>query len=846
MSDAASTQPSAIHPLSWEEKFACVFEHFPDGIVITDREGRITDVNHNMLLSLGFDKPEILGRSVFDLMAPDDRERLRREFFTGEHDVHLDEALMQGRWGNQMLLELTVTGRGDFRVIYAREATHRKRMEQRIQQLSRVINDAADAISILDRSGNFILVNPAFEEMTGYRAEAVLGHHYRLLQMQRGAAVFGDEIERVFDSRQVVRKTATITRPNGEPWTADIVASPVFDNQGEAAFCVVVFRNITRQVQLQQALEESERRYRAFVENAMEGIFVEDFRGNILFTNPSACQMLGYTAEELQRLNVRDLVPPEMTANIDEFYARLRERRKLFYHARNRRKDGLMIDVEISANVISIEGEEMILVIVRDITQRMEFERRLKEYSEDLERRVQQRTEQLEKLREIGELLHSSIELDKLLRLILIAVTAGEGFRFNRAFLLLVDFEEDRLAGSLAVGPSDQTEAARIWSDVRRIPRRTGLAETLTSYLESTQHLDEKVNQIVQQLSTDLDDEDSILVQALNSGESYLVSHGQAPIEFDRRIIDILGCDTFAVVPIFYRDEAVGVLLCDNAITGHDISEIDLNNLTIFAGAAGLAITNARFIRELQQSQQAYEQLFRELNESHFQIAEMQKEAALGRMAATVAHELKTPLVGIGGLARLLLNRISDTDPNYELLKIITDESLRLEYVVERILYFARPKEPVLKSNDMARCIQRSLEIFKTRLDEEKIEVVCKIPDNLPPVMMDEFQVRQVLINIITNALDAMAQGGRLTIDVYTIEDLLCCQVRDTGCGIRKDALDRVFDPFYTSKAKGTGLGLHVSRRIIEKHGGRIELDSEEGRGTTVSIYLPLQPSAKS
>lgn len=842
MPESSGHDISTVQPMNWEEKFAYLFEHFPEGVIVTDDKGEIADMNNNMLTSLGFEKREVVGRNVFDFVVDEDREQIQREFFLQEHDVHIDEVLMQGRWGNQLMLEVNVTGRGNFRVIYLREVTLRKRMEQRIQQLSRVINDAADAISILDITGNFILVNPAFEEITGYRAERVLGHHYRLLQMQQGAAVFGEEIEQVFQTRQVIRKTATISRPGGEPWVADIVASPVFDSQGEAAFCVVAFRNITRQVQLQRALEESERRYRAFVENAMEGIFVEDFHGNIHFTNPSACELLGYSAAELQQLNVRDLVPSEMAERMNLFFERLRKKRKLFYQAQNRRKDGTMIDVEVSANIISVAREELILVIVRDITERLEFERRLKEYSTELEQRVAMRTEQLEKLREIVEILHSSIELDKLLRLILIAVTAGEGFRFNRAFLLLVDFEQDRLEGNLAVGPSDSSEAAKIWDDVRKMPRRAGLAETLTSYLESTQHTDEKVNEIVKRLTTSLDDEDNILVHALESGEPFLVKHGRTSQEFDPHIISILGCDTFVVMPIFWRDEAVGVLLCDNAITGHDITEVDLGNLTIFADAAGLAITNARFIRELQQSQQAFEQLFMELNESHFQIAEMQKEAALGRMAATVAHELKTPLVGIGGLARLLLNRVDQTDANYELLKIITDEALRLEYVVERILYFAKPKEPVLKPNDLARCIQRSLEIFKTRIDEEKIEVNLEIPENLPLIVMDEFQIRQVMINLINNALDAMPEGGILGIGAGQTDDMIFCQVHDTGCGIKQDLIDRVFDPFYTSKAKGTGLGLHVSRRIMEKHSGWIELSSVEGKGTTVRISLPLHP----
>lgn len=831
-----------VHPLNWEEKFRYLFEHFPEGIIVTDDDGTILDINQNMLSALGYEKREAVGRNVFDFVQDEDREQMRKEFFTQEHDVHIDEVLIQGRWGNQLMLEVNVTGHGDFRLIYAREVTLQKRMEQRIQQLSRVINDAADAICILDVTGKFILVNPAFEDITGYRAERVLGHHYRLLEMQRGSAVFGEEIEQVFQTRQVIRKSATIARPDGHPWVADIVASPVFDSQGQPAFCVVVFRNITRQVQLQRALEESERRYRAFVENAMEGIFVEDFRGNIIFTNPSACEMLGYPAAELQQLNVRDLVPPEMSAKMDTFFKRLREKRKLFYQAQNRRKDGSMIDVEVSAIIITVAGEEMIFVIARNITERIEFERKLKEYSAELEQRVKHRTEQLEKLREINELLHSSIELDKLLRLILIAVTAGEGFRFNRAFLLLVDFEKDCLDGSLAVGPSDQADAGKIWENVRKLPRRAGLAETLTSYLESAHHIDEKVNAIVKRLTAPLDDEDNVLVQALESGESILVRKGQASVEFDPQIISILGNDTFAVVPIFWRDEAVGVLLCDNAITGHDISEIDLSNLTIFADAAGLAITNARFIRELQQSQQAFEQLFIELNESHFQIAEMQKEAALGRMAATVAHELKTPLVGIGGLARLLLNRIAESDPNFELLKIITDESLRLEYVVERILYFAKPKEPALKPNDMARCIQRSLEIFKTRLDEEKIAVRLDIPDAMPQIIMDEFQIRQVLINLINNSLDAMPDGGELTIEAGHQDDMIFCQVRDTGCGISKELIDRVFDPFYTSKAKGTGLGLHVSRRIVEKHGGWIEISSVKGGGATVRFSLPIHP----
>lgn len=229
------------------------------------------------------------------------------------------------------------------------------------------------------------------------------------------------------------------------------------------------------------------------------------------------------------------------------------------------------------------------------------------------------------------------------------------------------------------------------------------------------------------------------------------------------------------------------------------------------------------------------------------QLVQSAKLAAVGELAANVAHEINNPLTGVLGHASLILQNMPPDDPLAKSLAIIERETLRARDIVRNLLDFARQEDVARKRVAMEKIIDDSLELLDKTLRLANVETVLDYDEGNHEVFVDINQMKQVFINIINNAVQAMPGGGRLTIAVRAPKSeghlpLVEVAISDTGVGISPDKLRRVFDPFYTSKetGQGTGLGLSVSRKIVvDQHDGAIVLKSEEGAGATFIIRLP-------
>jgi two-component system NtrC family sensor kinase len=206
-----------------------------------------------------------------------------------------------------------------------------------------------------------------------------------------------------------------------------------------------------------------------------------------------------------------------------------------------------------------------------------------------------------------------------------------------------------------------------------------------------------------------------------------------------------------------------------------------------------------------------------------------------------MAHEFNNPLGIVLGFTQDLLGEMDASDPNYKFLQIIDEEAKRCEKIVQDLLEFARPRSVEFIRTDVNEVIKKTLEMISSRLFKQKVEAVTQISADLPPIHADPQQLQQVLANLCLNALDAMPEGGKLTIAAQ-IESpqTLAITVADTGFGIEADILQKIFQPFFTAKKrKGLGLGLPVCERIIKAHGGRIEARSVPGNGAIFKILLP-------
>ena len=224
------------------------------------------------------------------------------------------------------------------------------------------------------------------------------------------------------------------------------------------------------------------------------------------------------------------------------------------------------------------------------------------------------------------------------------------------------------------------------------------------------------------------------------------------------------------------------------------------------------------------------------------QMARMDRLASLGRMSAGIAHEVRNPLTGVSLLLDELHDRLLGQEADQQLIRGALGEIERLESLVNEMLHFSALPTPKLSYGKVEKVVQDSLLLTRKQCQRQKVELIEQVDENLPEIMMDADRVKQVLLNLLNNALDAMPDGGELKIVVDTHNDEILIRVADTGVGISPDQLPLIFEPFFTSKGQGTGLGLAISYNIISDRGGEIQIESKLGVGTTVLVSLPINP----
>jgi len=222
-------------------------------------------------------------------------------------------------------------------------------------------------------------------------------------------------------------------------------------------------------------------------------------------------------------------------------------------------------------------------------------------------------------------------------------------------------------------------------------------------------------------------------------------------------------------------------------------------------------------------------------------LAQQGKMASLGVLSSGVAHEINNPLGVILGYAAYLESKVSPEDPNYKFIHEIKSESKRCKKIVQDLLSYARTPRPVPEETNINALVEQIVDFAANHTDMHHVTIVKEFAKDLPRIMVDGDQMRQVAINLILNAGAAMDKGGRLVVKTVRDGDFINIVFKDNGAGIPPENLEKIFEPFFTTKARGTGLGLAITRQIIEQHQGKIEIESAMGEGTTVIVKLPVE-----
>lgn len=225
------------------------------------------------------------------------------------------------------------------------------------------------------------------------------------------------------------------------------------------------------------------------------------------------------------------------------------------------------------------------------------------------------------------------------------------------------------------------------------------------------------------------------------------------------------------------------------------------------------------------------------------QMSRAEHLATLGELAAGLAHEIRNPLAGIAGVMDIIGRDLPATSPAQDVLKDVREEVLRINRIVTDLLETARPKAPQIQAADLNTTVEHALMFAREQAKSKPIQFQFVKDTDLPPIHHDPAQIHQVLLNLMLNAIQAINGPGSVTITTEQGNHTAYVSVKDTGPGISPEALNNIFRPFFTTKGHGTGLGLSLAKRIVEDHGGRIEVASIPGHGCTFTVSLPLAKS---
>ncbi|MEP7355889.1 MAG: ATP-binding protein [Anaerolineales bacterium] len=257
-------------------------------------------------------------------------------------------------------------------------------------------------------------------------------------------------------------------------------------------------------------------------------------------------------------------------------------------------------------------------------------------------------------------------------------------------------------------------------------------------------------------------------------------------------------------------------------------------------------VANYRDITERHEAQEKLAAQNEEIRATTQQMWQAAKLATMGELVAGIAHELNNPLATISLRLEAVLGQMAPDDPHQRPLRVVQQEAERMAALVAGLLQLGQRGQPQLSTLDVRDELGQALELMHYHLSQRQISLEREFDPQAPPVLADRHQLRQVFLNLLTNAADSMPQGGRLTVRVLgggpAEPGAIVVEVADTGAGISPEHLARVWEPFFTTKAegKGTGLGLSICRHILTEHGGTIELDSQPGQGTVARVRLPV------
>jgi len=856
------------------EWFRAIAEMGNDGIFILDQSNRIEFAN--TMASIITDMPvnTLVGRDFKRLLTPEGTRFLEDLFSKSEQSggkVCTEMGLVSKAHGVKEVEVCLATAKaregGIKAYAYVRDITERKRFERELRDSESryrgLFEHVQHGIFISTKGGRFLDCNPALLEMLGYRSK----EEFLKIDIARDLYV-NPEDRRTFQ-RLVERDgfakdfEVEFKRKDGNRITILLTAHPIRDEKGEIIGYQGLNIDITERKEMERKVQEAVKKFQKISEMGDDGIIVIDEGNRIMFANTMATELTGYVNEELLGMKFTDLLNARDRKFLAEMHDQvgLDESKRLCTEMDILTADGRTKEAEVCITIARPEAGRMnTYVYLRDITERKRFERDLKASEE--------------KYRTLFERVRHGL---------FISTKEGRFLDCNQALLEMAgyddkgEFLEIDIARDLYVNPRDRRRFQKLIEKEGfvkdfEVDFKKKNGETITILL--TAHVlrgpdgevigYEGLNIDIterKKMERELREANEFLSNLIESSvDGIIVTDMKGDILiFNKGAERILG---------YHAEEVIGKMNIREIYAPGVAQEVmqkmrspdyggvgKLNSLRIVHrnkwGEWVDGDLSASLIYDDQVNEIASIGIFKDLRErlkmeeklreTQQQLMQSEKLAAMGRLTSQIAHELNNPIYGIMNTLELLKTEIPPDSKRRKILEMSLSETERLSEILRNMLSFSKPEEEIRRPIDVNELLEGIALFVDKQMREANIDIETRFEREIPKVMGSTNQLRQVLLNIIRNAKEAMPQGGILSLETMREDERVIINIKDTGIGISEEIQDKIFEAFFTTKAavKGVGLGLSVCYGIIKDHGGEIRVESEEGRGSTFSVLLP-------
>jgi hypothetical protein len=554
------------------------------------------------------------------------------------------------------------------------------------------------------------------------------------------------------------------------------------------------------------------------------GVLLLDPSMHVVASNPGAAALLGRSESWLKGKHLEELFPDgTLRASAAELaeqlgrQATLEDREVELAAGGGARK---VVRFSLASVAGTGQGMGAAVAILTDIT-------RERLVGESLARRIAE----LRLLREIGHLLARTVRLDQVLRVIVSAVVHPHGLGLSRTALFLGDEQEDLIRGRLArQRPPDDA-----------LPRHADLSQELeTLAFEPAREWDAELEMRAKCFAVRRDREAHPLVACAASRTPRLFQGGGPQDELEPKLAGLFGDAPVYLTPLVTQGRNLGVLAVAN-LPGEVPPENDRLALCgLIADTAAGAIERARLHDELAERLSDLRDANARQRYLQGQLFKAERLSALGELAAEIVHQIRNPLSVVGGFGRRVARTIEEDDPRSQDMQILLEEVTRMESILERIRQDVRlARSPSAQSVDPRELLEAAVERYRNAAREQRIGLEMSSEPGLPPIRGSRDILLEALDNLIRNAFDAVAPGGNVTVSAKRLKEAIHLLVEDDGPGLTEEQVSKIFEPFYTTKVRGTGLGLPLSQRLIRQCGGSLVADSRPGEGARFRIVMP-------